>query len=103
MLQQLLLHCYFMLYMNCWIFSSCASRTVGRCYSSIGLASHPYSDFLPFSPLYIASTFHLIQLHKCLVADVRLAGIVTPAVVCNSNHHHCWSSLLLPCPYSNLC
>src|SRR3954468_20205417 len=45
MLQQLLLHYYFMLYMNCWLFSPHAARLVGRCYSSIGLASCPYSDF----------------------------------------------------------
>src|ERR1041385_7344379 len=65
-----------MLNMNCWLFSSHAARIVGRCYSSIGLGSHPYFDFLPFSPLYIASPFHLIQVHKCLVADVRLAGML---------------------------
>src|SRR3954470_14151507 len=28
MRQQLLLHCYFMIYMNCWLISSCASRLV---------------------------------------------------------------------------
>src|SRR3954453_20746818 len=31
MLQQLLLHCYFMLYINCWLFSPHAARLVGRC------------------------------------------------------------------------
>src|ERR1041385_4818647 len=31
MLQQLLLHCYFMLYINCWLFSPHVARLVGRC------------------------------------------------------------------------
>src|ERR1041385_7005470 len=32
--------------------------------------------FLPCSPLYTTSPFHLIQMHNCLVADVRLAGMI---------------------------
>ena len=36
----------------------------------------PLFWFLNFSPLYTTSPFHLIQVHKCLVADVRLAGML---------------------------
>src|ERR1041385_3052472 len=42
----------------------------------MGLASYPCSDFLSCSPLYTASHFHLRQMHNCLLADVRLAGML---------------------------
>src|SRR4051812_29640777 len=56
------------------MFLCCKTRR--KMLSSIGLASHPYSDFLPLSPLYIASHFHLIQMHKGLLVNIRLAGML---------------------------
>src|SRR4051812_35847965 len=63
MLQQLLLHCYFMLYMNCWLIllSCCKTRRKMLVFDRLSL--FPLTlVLLSCSPLY-SLPFHLIQLH----------------------------------------
>src|SRR3954470_12950843 len=76
MLQQLLLHCYYIhvIELLAILFLCFKTRRKMLVFDRPSFSS--LFRFLPCSPLYTASPFHLIQMHKCLVADVRLAGML---------------------------
>src|SRR3954463_14547392 len=76
MLKQLLLHCYYIhaIELLVVLFLCCKTRRKMLVFVRPSFSSLFW--FLTFSPLYTASPFHLIQMHKCLVADVRLAGML---------------------------